>query len=66
MTFASNHILLEMSSERDKAKRWRPKFSVRTLLFLVAILCTYLACWKITIDFGVESVTDPSAGPPAG
>ncbi len=36
-----------MPSERDKAKRWRPRWSVRMLLIVVTLVCAYLACWKV-------------------
>ncbi|MDP6557451.1 MAG: hypothetical protein QGF59_10725 [Pirellulaceae bacterium] len=46
-----------MPSERDKTKRWRPKFSVRTLVVLVTLICAYLACWAATRTRGVDDVS---------
>jgi len=37
-------------------KRWRPKFSVRTLVVLVTLVCCYAACWGPTKTRGVEDV----------
>ena len=42
-----------MPSKRDKAseptpKRWRPRFSLRTLVVLVTLACCYAACWGPT------------------
>jgi len=51
-----------MSSERDKesenakAKRWRPRFSLRTLVILVTLVCCYAACWGPTKRQGVVDV----------
>ena len=33
----------DKASENAKAKRWRPRFSLRTLLIVVTLLCCY--CW---------------------
>ncbi|MBP89528.1 MAG: hypothetical protein CMJ64_22935 [Planctomycetaceae bacterium] len=35
-------------TQHDKAKRWRPRFSVRTLAIVVTVVCAYLACWEMT------------------
>ena len=32
-----------MTTQHDKAKRWRPRFSVRTLVIIVTLLCAFLA-----------------------
>jgi len=46
-----------MPSERDKAKRWwRPRFSVRTLVIVVTLVCAYLACWMRTRTQGIDDV----------
>jgi len=37
-----------MTSQHDKAKRWRPRFSVRTLVIVVTLVCCYAACWGPT------------------
>ena len=39
-----------MTSDRDKPKRWRPRWSVRTLVILVTLACAYFACWGPTHD----------------
>jgi len=45
-----------MTSQHDKAKRWRPRFSVRTLVVLVTLLCCYAACWGSTKTRGRAQV----------
>jgi hypothetical protein len=45
-----------MTTQHDKAKRWRPKFSVRTLVIVVTLVCCYLGLWKTTKSQGVEDV----------
>ena len=37
-----------MTTQHDKAKRWRPRFSVRTLAIVVTLVCCYAACWGPT------------------
>lgn len=44
-----------MPTASDK-KRWRPRFSLRTLLILVTLGCAYLACWGPTRTRGVPDV----------
>jgi hypothetical protein len=44
-----------MTSQHDKPKRW-PRFSVRTLVILVTLVCCYAACWGPTKEYGVEAV----------
>ena len=39
-----------------KPKRFRPKFSVRTLVILVTLACCYAACWGPTKTRGVEDM----------
>ena len=34
--------------------RWRPTFSVRTLVIAVALLCVYFGAWEITKKYGVR------------
>jgi len=43
-----------MTSQHDKAKRWRRRFSVRTLVVLVTLVCCYAACWGPTKTRGVD------------
>ena len=45
-----------MTSQHDKPKRWRPRFSVRTLAIVVTLACCYAACWGPTKTSGVEDV----------
>jgi hypothetical protein len=45
-----------MTSQHDKAKRWRPKFSVRTLVIVVTLVCCYAACWGPTKKWGEEDL----------
>lgn len=45
-----------MTSPSDKPNRWRPKFSVRTLVVVVTLLCCYAACWGPTKRWGVDDV----------
>jgi hypothetical protein len=45
-----------MTSQHDKPKRWRPRFSVRTLVIVVTLVCCYAACWGPTKTKGVIDV----------
>ena len=45
-----------MKSHADKPKRWRPRFSVRTLVIVVTLVCCYAACWGPTNKWGVADV----------
>ena len=45
-----------MTSQHDKAKRWRPRFSVRTLVIIITLVCCYAACWGPTETRGVDDV----------
>jgi hypothetical protein len=45
-----------MTTRHDKAKRWRPRFSLRALIVVVTLACAYLACWRFTATAGVEAV----------
>jgi hypothetical protein len=45
-----------MTDRANKAKRWRPSFSVRTLVIVVTLVCCYAACWGPTKRRGVEDV----------
>ncbi len=44
-------------------KRWRPRFSVRTLVIVVTLVCCYAACWGPTKKWGVVDVTKYRAAP---
>jgi len=45
-----------MTSQHDKPKRWRPRFSVRTLVIVVTLVCCYAACWRPTNEQGIYDV----------
>lgn len=45
-----------MTSQHDNPKRWRPRFSVRTLIVVVTLVCCYAACWGPTKTRGVKDV----------
>jgi hypothetical protein len=47
-----------MTPQPDKPKRWRPRFSIRTLVILVTLVCVYVACWGPTKTWGVRDVLD--------
>lgn len=46
-----------MTSHHDKPKRWRPKFSVRTSVIVITLVCCYAACWGPTKKQGNEDVS---------
>ena len=54
-----------MASDSDKPKRrrWRPRFSVRTLVILLTLVCCYAACWGPTKRHGVDDVWGRSVVP---
>ena len=37
-----------MITNPTTSKRWRPTFSVRTLVVMVTLVCCYVACWGPT------------------
>jgi hypothetical protein len=45
-----------MTSDEEKAKRrwWRPRFSVRSLVLLVTLVCAYFGTWGPTKRFASE------------
>lgn len=45
-----------MTSQHNQSKRWRPRFSVRTLVIAVTLVCCYAACWEPTKKWGVSDV----------
>ena len=47
-----------MPDEQDNTKRWRPRFSVRTLVVLVMLVCCYAACWGPTKRQGFKDVVN--------
>ena len=54
-----------MAKEQDKLKRWRPRFSLRTLVILITLVCCYAACWGPTKRQGVRDVKSISGPFPA-
>ena len=42
-----------MIIRHDKPKRWRPRFSVRTLPIVVTLVSVYFGCWVPTRSRGV-------------
>jgi hypothetical protein len=51
-----------MTSQHDKPKQWRPRFSVRTLVIVVTLVCCYAACWGPTKTQGVQDVLHRISG----
>lgn len=47
-----------MTSQHDKPNRWRPRFSIRTLVIVVTLVCLYAACWGPTKTRGVGDVEE--------
>ena len=45
-----------MTTNPTTPKRWRPKFSLRTLVILVTLVCCYAACWGPTKTRGGRDV----------
>jgi hypothetical protein len=52
-----------MVCEGNSVKQWRPRFSVRTLFIVVALVCTYLGCWEATKRRGCSQL--PQSWSPA-
>ena len=51
-----------MTTQPTTPQRWRPRFSIRTLVILVTLVCCYAACWGPTKTRGVEDVTRDVSG----
>ena len=50
-----------MTTQHDKAKRWRPRFSVRTLVVVVTLVCAYFGLWEATKTWGIRAaVPEPT------
>ena len=49
-------INLTMTTQPTTPKRWRPRFSLRTLVVLVTLVCGYFGCWEITKRFGISDI----------
>lgn len=45
-----------MSTAPINRKRFRPRFSIRTLIIVVTLICCYAACWGPTKTRGVRDV----------
>jgi len=45
-----------MTTQSITPNRWRPRFSVRTLVVMVTLVCVYFGCWEITKRFGVRDI----------
>ncbi len=45
-----------MTTQPTTQKRWRPRFSLRTLVILLTLVCVYLSCWMPTSTRGVDDV----------
>lgn len=39
-------------------KRFRPRFSIRTLIIFVTLVCCYLGLWEATKTWGVADVRE--------
>lgn len=53
-----------MLSDKNMAKRWRPRFSVRTLLIFVSLACIYFGCWELTKRQGCGQLPNASSPMP--
>ncbi len=51
-----------MTTQPTTPKRWRPRFSVRTLVILVTLVCCYAACWGPTKTWGVHDMNRNAKG----
>ncbi len=47
-----------MTTQPTTPKRWRPRFSLRTLVIVVTLVCCYAACWGPTKTRGIEDVRE--------
>ena len=47
-----------MTSNGTNPKRWRPGFSLRTLVIFVTLVCVYFGAWEATKTFGVPAVEE--------
>jgi hypothetical protein len=45
-------------SNGTSPKRWRPRFSLRTLVIFVTLVCFYFGAWEATKNFGVPAVSE--------
>ena len=45
-----------MTSQPSKPKRWRPRFSIRTLVVFVTLACCYLGAWEATKTWGIPAI----------
>jgi len=52
-----------MTTNPTTPKRWRPRFSLRTLVVLITLVCCYAACWGPTKTKGVRDAFEHVRGP---
>lgn len=52
----SSSRLSMITSRHDNTKWWRPRFSVRSLVIVITLVCCYAACWGPTKSRGIEEV----------
>jgi hypothetical protein len=45
-----------MPSEHEKLKRWRPQFSIRTLVIAMTLVGLYFGSWELTEHWGIGLV----------
>jgi hypothetical protein len=45
-----------MSVNTDNRKRWLPRFSIRTLIGIVTLICLFFGSWELTKTIGVPAV----------
>ena len=53
---AARLTLEGLTTNPTTPKRWRPRWSLRTLVILVTLVCCYAACWGPTNTNGIEDV----------
>ena len=47
-----------MTNPRPTSKRFRLRFSIRTLVIVVTLVCCYAACWGPTKEYGPADVDE--------
>ena len=53
---SNSTIPIDPMTNPTTPKRWRPRFSLRTLVTLVTLVCCYAACWGPTKKWGVADL----------
>ena len=46
-----------MTTQGKTTKRWRPRFSLRTLVIVLTLICVYFGAWDATKRFGIPAVS---------